>query len=175
MTIRPVLTAPHPVLREISKPVMQFDEALKALIVDMFDSMYDQIGIGLAAVQIGVPVRVIVMDLTGKGEDETTKRVYINPVLSDFTDDLLPYEEGCLSVPDYYDDIVRPSGVTITYQDINGATQTERATGLLAVCIQHELDHLEGKLFIDYLSKLRRDRALSRVKKVVRERERPQD
>lgn len=175
MTVRPVLTAPHPVLREVSKPVTSFDDGLKTLIADMFDSMYAEKGIGLAAVQIGEPLQLIVMDLTGKGEDTTAQKIYINPVLSDPSETLIPYEEGCLSVPEYYDEVLRPDAITVTYQDASGTTHTERATGLFAVCIQHEMDHLAGKLFIDYLSKLRRDRALDRVKKVVRERNRADD
>lgn len=171
MTIRPVLTAPNPILREVSKPVTVFDDGLKALIADMFDSMYAEKGIGLAAVQIGEPVRLITMDL-GRKDDAPLRRVFINPVLSDPSEELAPYEEGCLSVPEYYDEIMRPAEITVTFQDETGASHTERATGLFAVCIQHEMDHLEGKLFIDYLSKLRRDRALERVRKVVRGRQR---
>ena len=174
MAIRPVLTAPHPVLREVSKPVTVFDDALRTLIADMFDSMYAESGIGLAAVQIGEPVRVIVMDLARK-DGTPLRRVFINPVLSEPTATLVPYEEGCLSVPEYYDEVQRPSEITVTFQDETGASHTERATGLFAVCIQHEMDHLEGKLFIDYLSKLRRDRALERVRKIVKLRQRQDD
>ncbi len=171
MAVRKILTAPDPILREISKPVAEVTDETRALVADMFDSMYAEKGIGLAAVQIGVPLRIIVMDLARNGE-EPQKRVFINPEILSASDEMFTYEEGCLSVPEYFDEVDRPAQVTVRYLDENGKQHEEEAVGLFAVCIQHEMDHLEGKLFIDYLSKLRRGRAMDKVKKVVRQRER---
>ena len=131
---------------------------------DMLETMYDAPGIGLAAVQIGEPINVIVMDLAGDDE-EPAPQYFVNPEILESVEDLLPYQEGCLSVPDYYETIDRPEKVKLTYLDYNGKRVTEYATGLYAVCIQHEMDHLKGVLFIDYLSRLKRERA---VKKVVK-------
>ena len=170
MAIREILTVPNPVLKEISKPVDTVDEELRSLMDDMLDSMYAADGIGLAAIQVGVPKRVIVMDLDwGKGT--RNPRYFVNPVLSDPSDNKLPYEEGCLSVPAYYDEVERPDRVRIDYLDYDGKQKTEIAEGMLAVCIQHEMDHLEGILFIDHLSRLKRQRAVQKVKKLVKQRE----
>ena len=170
MTIRTILTVPHPILKQVSKPVAAVDDALRGLMDDMLETMYDAPGIGLAAVQIGEPVRVIVMDLARDGE-EPSPRYFVNPEILEKSDDLQPYEEGCLSVPDVFDEIERPSRVRIRYLDYNGEQVEEWAEGMYATCIQHEMDHLEGVLFIDYLSRLKRGRAVDKVKKQARRRE----
>ena len=164
MTIRPILTAPDPRLREVSKPVEGVDDDLRALMDDMLETMYDAPGIGLAAIQVGVPKRVIVMDLAGEGE-EPEPRYFVNPEILNPSEDTKPYEEGCLSVPDYYDEVERPAQCTVKYLDYDGKEQILEAEGLLAVCIQHEMDHLEGVLFIDHLSRLKRERILKKLKK----------
>lgn len=164
MTIRPILTVPDPVLKEVSKPVEEVTDEIRALMDDMLETMYAAPGIGLAAVQIGVPLAVIVMDLAREGEDPQP-RYFVNPEILEDVEELKPYEEGCLSVPDVYDTIDRPERVKITYLDYNSERVTEWAEGLYAVCIQHEMDHLKGVVFIDYLSRLKRDRAVKRVVK----------
>lgn len=164
MTIRPILTVPDPILKEVSKPVDAVTDETRALMDDMLETMYDAPGIGLAAVQIGVPVNVIVMDLAREGEDPKPQ-YFVNPEILEDVDDLLPYEEGCLSVPDVFDTVERPERVKITYLDYNGKRVTEWAEGLYAVCIQHEMDHLKGVVFIDYLSRLKRERAVKKVQK----------
>ena len=164
MTIRPILTVPNPILKQVSKPVEAVTDETRALMDDMLETMYDAPGIGLAAVQIGVPVNVIVMDLAKEGEDKQP-RYFVNPEILEDVEETKPYQEGCLSVPDIYDDIDRPERVKITYLDYNGERITEWAEGLYAVCIQHEMDHLKGVVFIDYLSRLKRERA---VKKVIK-------
>jgi peptide deformylase len=172
MTIRPILTVPDPILKQVSKPVVQVDDAIRALMDDMLDSMYAAKGIGLAAVQIGEPVRVIVMDLGWSGDAENpegrTPRFFANPEIIASSEDLTPYEEGCLSVPEYYDEVERPSKVRLRYLNRDNELVEEEAEGMFATCIQHEMDHLEGVLFIDHLSRLRRDRAVARVKKLKR-------
>ncbi len=167
MAILPILTVPDPILKQVSKPVEVVDDALRALMDDMLETMYDAPGIGLAAIQVGVPKRVIVMDLAREGE-EKQPRYYVNPEIISKNDELEPYEEGCLSVPEVFDTIERPNRVRLRYLDYHGNLVEEEAEGLFAVCIQHEMDHLEGVLFIDYLSRLKRDRAVTKVKKLVR-------
>jgi len=170
MAVREILTVPNPILKQVSEPVDTVDEELRSLMDDMLDSMYAADGIGLAAVQVGVPKRVIVMDLDwGKGE--RNPRYFVNPVLSKPSDNLLPYEEGCLSVPSYFDEVERPDRIQVDYLDYNGKPKTEIAEGMFAVCIQHEMDHLEGVLFIDHLSRLKRQRAVQKVKKLVKQRD----
>lgn len=171
MAIREVLTVPDPRLKEISKPVDGVDDELRALMDDMVETMYAADGIGLAAIQVGVPKRVIVMDLSGPDE-RSDVRYFVNPVLSDPSEDLRPYEEGCLSVPGYYEEIERPDRIRITYLDYDGKACEEIAEGMFATCIQHEMDHLEGVLFIDYLSRLKRQRAVQKVKKLEKEKSR---
>jgi len=171
MAIREILTVPDPRLKEVSKPVEKVDEALQNLMDDMLQSMYAADGIGLAAIQIGEPVRVIVMDLA-KEDEKPNPRYFVNPELSDPSDQLEPYEEGCLSVPTVYDEIKRPDRVKLTYLDYHGKAVEETAEGMFAVCIQHEMDHLEGVLFIDYLSRLKRTRAVQKVKKLEKEKTR---
>ncbi len=167
MSIREILTAPDPRLRQVSKPVDKVDDELRALMDDMLETMYDAPGIGLAAIQVGVPLRVIVMDLAGKDE-EPEPRFYVNPEILDPSEEMNVYEEGCLSVPEYYDEVERPSTCRVKYLDYDGNEQILEAEGLLATCIQHEMDHLEGVLFIDHLSRLKRDRVLKKLKKEQR-------
>lgn len=171
MAIRRILTvdnaADMAVLKKISTPVEAVTDDLRALMDDMLETMYDAPGIGLAAVQIGEPIRVIVMDLAREGE-EPAPRYFVNPEILSRSEEVLGYEEGCLSVPEYFDEVERPSKVTIRYMNYQGETVVGEAEGLYAVCIQHEMDHLEGVLFIDHLSRLRRDRAITKVKKARR-------
>lgn len=168
MTIRTILNYPDPRLRTIAKPVENFDANLQVLIDDMFQTMYTAKGIGLAASQIDEHVQLIVMDLS---EDGNQPQVFINPVVTPLVEELFTYEEGCLSIPDYYDKVDRPKRVKINAKDRNGEDFELEAEGLLAVCIQHEMDHLNGKLFVDYLSKLKQDRARDKVRKVIKQRE----
>ncbi|MDP3489090.1 MAG: peptide deformylase [Phenylobacterium sp.] len=167
MAIREILTVPNPILKQVSQPVDAVDDALRALMDDMLETMYDAPGIGLAAIQIGVPKRVIVMDIAGPDE-ERAPRFYVNPEILWSSDDTAPYEEGCLSIPDIYDEVERPAQVKLRYLNYQGEQVEEDAEGLFAVCIQHEMDHLEGVLFIDHLSRLKRDRAVAKVKKQAR-------
>ncbi|MFT4255096.1 MAG: peptide deformylase [Caulobacter sp.] len=171
MAVRRILTidnaADLATLKKISTPVEVVTDELRALMDDMLETMYDAPGIGLAAVQIGEPVRVIVMDLAREGE-EPAPRYFVNPELFDPSEELFSYEEGCLSVPEYYDAVERPAKIKVRYLNYQGEKVEEQAEGLFAVCIQHEMDHLEGVLFIDHLSRLRRDRAMAKVKKARR-------
>jgi peptide deformylase len=169
MAIRPILEAPDHRLRVISTPVETVDEDVRALVADMFETMYAAPGIGLAAVQIGVPKRILVIDLQEtQGEDGVpirNPRVFINPVLDEPAEDKSVYNEGCLSVPDYYADVDRPVSVRARWTDLDGQAHDERIEGMLATCLQHEMDHLEGVLFIDYLSRMKRDMALKKLEK----------
>ncbi|PVM84361.1 peptide deformylase [Caulobacter endophyticus] len=171
MAIRRILTidnaADLATLKKISTPVEAVTDEVRALMDDMLETMYDAPGIGLAAVQIGEPVRIIVMDLAREGE-EPAPRYFVNPELFDPSEELFVYEEGCLSVPEYFDAVERPARIKVRYLNYQGEQVVEEAEGLFAVCIQHEMDHLEGVLFIDHLSRLRRDRAMAKVKKVRR-------
>ncbi len=168
MALRDIITVPDSFLKQVSKPVETVDDDLRALMDDMLETMYAAPGIGLAAIQIGVPKRVIVMDLAGS-EDEPAPRYFVNPEITWKSDELFTYEEGCLSVPEIYDEIERPARVRLTYLNYAGEKVEEEAEGLYAVCIQHEIDHLEGVLFIDKLSRLKRDRAVAKVKKLQRD------
>ena len=167
MAIRDILVVPDPILKLVSKPVEMVDDDLRALMDDMLETMYAAPGIGLAAIQIGVPKRVIVMDLAREGEPKAPK-YYVNPEILWASEETQPYEEGCLSVPEIYDEVERPARVKLRYLDYNGKTVEEDAEGLFAVCIQHEMDHLQGVLFIDHLSRLKREQAVKKVKKLVR-------
>ena len=174
MAIRPIFETPDPVLRQISKPVEVFDDELKTLITDMFETMYHAPGIGLAAVQVGVPVRLLVMDLQEPeeedGEPVRDPKVFINPEILWSSEITIPYTEGCLSVPDQYAEVLRPDRIRVRWRDEKGGTHEEELDGLLAVCLQHEMDHLEGVLFIDHLSKLKRDMVLKKLAKLRKER-----
>ena len=173
MAIRPILEAPDPRLRTKSVPVGAVDDDLRALIADMFETMYDAPGIGLAAIQVGVPKRVLVMDLQEPEEEDgpPVKRpmVFINPQILDGSDDLSVYQEGCLSVPDQYADVERPARIRASWMDRDGRIREEQLDGLLATCLQHEMDHLEGILFIDHLSRLKREMVLKKLAKQRKE------
>ena len=166
MAILKILEFPDPRLRTFAKPVAEVDETIKRLIADMFDTMKDAQGIGLAASQIDVHLRVIVMNL---GEDDIGPRVFINPEIEPLDESVDPYEEGCLSVPGFYEKVDRPAHVMIRALDGEGKAFEEEARGLLAVCIQHEIDHLEGKLFVDYLSPFKRQRIRKKLEKIHRQ------
>ena len=169
MAIRPILTAPDPILKQVSKPVEgPVTDAHRALMDDMLETMYAAPGIGLAAVQIGVPLRIIVMDLS-REEEAKAPRYFINPEILWASEELKPWEEGCLSVPEIYEEVERPAWIKLRYLDYHGTTIEEDAEDLFAVCIQHEMDHLEGVLFIDHLSRLKRESALRKLKKAQRE------
>ncbi len=175
MAIHPIIETPDPRLRVISRPVETFDAALRTLIADMFDTMYDAPGIGLAAIQIGVEQRILVIDLQEPDPEDPagermirTPRVFINPVLSDPSEDYALYSEGCLSVPEQYADVARPAEITVDWQAADGTPQRERMSGLMATCIQHEFDHLEGILFVDHLSRLKREMVLKKLHKLRR-------
>ncbi|MFN3512096.1 MAG: peptide deformylase [Phenylobacterium sp.] len=167
MALREILVVPNPVLKQVSEPVEKVDDALRALMDDMLETMYAAPGIGLAAIQIGVPKRVIVMDLA-RPDEEPQPRYFVNPEILWASDETAPYEEGCLSIPEIYDEVERPARVKLKYLNYQGEEIVEDAEGLFAVCIQHEMDHLEGVLFIDHLSRLKRDRAVAKVKKQAR-------
>ena len=164
MALREILVVPHPVLKQVSKPVAQVTDETRVLMDDMLETMYAAPGIGLAAIQVGVPKRVIVMDLAREGEDKQP-RFFVNPEILWKSEETAPYEEGCLSVPEIYDEVERPSQVKLRYLNYAGETIEEDAEGLFAVCIQHEMDHLQGVLFIDHLSRLKREQAIKKVKK----------
>ncbi len=167
MTIREIITAPDPRLKVISKPVAEVTAETRALMDDMLETMYAAPGIGLAAIQIGVPLRIIVMDLA-KDDEEPDPRYYINPEILEAAEETAPYEEGCLSVPDVYDTVERPDYVKLRFIDYHGEIRTMEASGLTATCIQHEMDHLEGILFIDHLSRLKRSMVLKKLAKQKR-------
>jgi peptide deformylase len=172
MAIRRIYETPDPVLRQISKPVETFDDELRTLVADMFETMYAAPGIGLAAVQVGIPVRLLVIDLQEPKDPEDPEspivrqpRVFINPEVLWHSDTEVPYTEGCLSVPEQYAEVMRPDRIRARWQDVDGKTYEEEIEGLLAVCLQHEMDHLNGVLFIDHLSRLKRDMVLKKLAK----------
>jgi peptide deformylase len=167
MAIREILVVPNPVLKQVSAPVAVVTDELRALMDDMLETMYAAPGIGLAAIQVGVPQRVIVMDLAREDEPKQPRH-YINPEILWASEETAPYEEGCLSVPEIYDEVERPSQVKLKYLNYQGEEVIEDAEGLFAVCIQHEMDHLDGVLFIDHLSRLKREQAIKKVKKLVK-------
>ncbi len=164
MSIRPILTAPDPRLKAMSEPVESVDAEMRALVADMIETMYDADGIGLAAIQVGVAKRVLVMDIDQR-DGEKNPRVFINPVITWASEETETMEEGCLSVPEIWDDVERPKSIKAEYLDGEGNRQTLEADGLLAVCLQHEMDHLDGILFLDHLSKLKRSIALRKLTK----------
>jgi peptide deformylase len=164
MAIRPILTVPDPVLKQVSKRVDAVTDETRALMDDMLETMYAAPGIGLAAIQVGVPQRVIVMDLA-KEDEPKAPRYFVNPEILETVEETQTYEEGCLSVPDFFDEVERPLKVKLRYLDYDGKQIEEWAEGMYAVCIQHEMDHLQGTLFIDHLSRLKRTFAINKVKK----------
>jgi peptide deformylase len=187
MAIREILEVPDPRLKQVSAPVETFDDDLRTLVADMFETMYHAPGIGLAAIQVGVPLRVLVIDLqpedpdaepevcTAHGGHSHTHRptlrdpmVFINPELSPATEEDSVYSEGCLSVPEIYADVTRPAAIHARWQDLDGAYHEADIDGLLATCLQHEMDHLEGILFIDHLSRLKRNMVLKKLEKLRR-------
>lgn len=169
MAVLPIVEVPDPRLRTVSTPVAEVDDATRSLIADMFDTMYDAPGIGLAAIQVGVPKRIVVMDLQEEeGEDGKpirAPRVFINPEILDPAEEFSVYTEGCLSVPDQFADVERPARCRVTWLDEQGESHDEVFEGLLATCIQHEMDHLEGVVFLDHLSRLKRDMILRKLAK----------
>lgn len=167
MAILPILTVPDPRLKTVSAPVESVDDDLRALMDDMLETMYAAPGIGLAAVQVGVPKQVIVMDLAGEDE-QPQPRYFINPEILESSDDLATYNEGCLSVPEQYAEVDRPAKVRVRYLDYDGEIREEEADSLLATCLQHEMDHLKGILFIDYLSRIKRGMIVKKVEKAQR-------
>ena len=173
MALLPIIETPDPLLRRISKPVEAVDDDLRKLIADMFDTMYAAPGIGLAAIQVGVPERVLVIDLQEPeeegGDPVRDPRVFINPEILEASDTLQVYSEGCLSVPDQYAEVERPDRIRARWLDEKGETHEEELDGLLGICLQHEMDHLEGILFIDHLSRLKRDMVLKKLAKSRKE------
>jgi peptide deformylase len=170
MSVKKILTEPNKLLRQVSKSVDKVGDEERALMNDMLETMYDAPGIGLAAIQIGVPKRIIVMDI-GRDENKKEPRYFVNPVIKNKNEEKAKYEEGCLSVPDQFAEIERPNSCEVEYLDYDGKKQLLKADGLLATCIQHEMDHLEGILFIDYLSKLKKSMIIKKLSKIKVNRE----
>jgi len=164
MTIKNILTEPNKILRQVSLPVKSFGKEEQILMDDMLETMYHANGIGLAAIQVGVPKRIIVMDIS-KNNEKKKPMYFVNPIIKNKNSNYSTYEEGCLSVPDQFAEIDRPSECEVEYLDYNGNKKLLNASGLLATCIQHEIDHLEGILFIDYLSKLKKSMIIKKLSK----------
>jgi len=167
MGVRDIIKLPDKRLRLVSEPVKRLDGEVKTLVEDMFATMYAAPGIGLAAIQVGVPRRVVTLDLAKKDEPKEP-RVFINPEILATSEETATYEEGCLSIPEFYEDVTRPAQVRVKYLDLDGKPQELEANGLLATCLQHEIDHLNGVLFIDHISKLKRDRVVKKFTKVAK-------
>lgn len=170
MTIKPLIILPDPLLRQLSKPVERIDDPLRKLADDMLETMYEAPGIGLAAIQIGEPLRMLVIDLA-KEDEKPAPQVFINPEIVSRSDERSVYEEGCLSIPEYYAEVERPASVLVRFLDRDGKEQEIDADGLLATCVQHEIDHLNGVLFIDHISKLKRDMVVKKFKKLAKDRQ----
>ena len=166
MAVREIIKLPDKRLRLLSEPVKQIDVGIRKLVDDMFETMYEAPGIGLAAIQVGVAKRVITMDLSKK--DDHKPQVFINPEITWQSDERAKFEEGCLSIPDYYEEVERPAEVKVKFLDLSGKKHEIDAKGLLASCLQHEIDHINGVLFIDHLSKLKRDRVIKKFSKAAR-------
>jgi peptide deformylase len=167
MAVRDIIILPDKRLRLVSEPVKAIDRDVKTLVADMFETMYDAPGIGLAAIQVGVPRRVVTMDLSKK-EEAQEPRVFINPEILWRSDEKAKYEEGCLSIPEFYEEVERPTQVRVKYLDLEGREQELAASGLLATCLQHEIDHLNGVLFIDHISRLKRERVVKKFSKAAK-------
>ena len=165
MALRTIITEPNKILRQVSKPVEKVGDEERKLMRDMLETMYQANGIGLAAIQIGVPKRIIVMDIS-KDQNKKEPRYFVNPIIKNKDDTKITYEEGCLSVPNQFAEIDRPKKCDVEYLDYNGNKKILKAEGLLATCIQHEMDHLEGVLFIDYLSKLKKSMIIKKLSKM---------
>jgi len=173
MALREIIILPDKQLRLVSKPIEKVTTEIRKLADDMFETMYDAPGIGLAAIQVAQPLRLITMDLARKNEEgEVTPqpRVFINPEILTSSEETSVYEEGCLSIPEYYEEVERPAKVRVRFTDLDGKLHEEDAEGLFATCIQHEIDHLNGVLFVDYLSKLKRDRVMKKFSKAAAKR-----
>ncbi len=168
MTVRDILILPDKRLREVSKPIAKIDATTRKLVEDMFETMYAAPGIGLAAIQIGEPKRIVTMDL-GKKDEPRQPQVFINPELIWKSTETNTHEEGCLSIPEYYEEVTRPAEVKVRYLDLDGNSHEVDAHGLLATCLQHEIDHLNGVLFIDHISKLKRDRVIKKFTKALKQ------
>ena len=174
MAIRPLVILPDAQLRLVSKPVEAITPEIKTLVADMFETMYDAPGIGLAAIQIGVPLRVVTIDLSkpeakeGEEPEPRKPQVFINPQVTWSSEEHSIYEEGCLSIPEYYEEVERPAEVKVRFMDLDGKEQEIAADGLLATCLQHEIDHLDGVLFIDHLSRLKRERVTKKFAKAAK-------
>jgi peptide deformylase len=171
MALREIIILPDKKLRLVSKPIEKVTTQIRKLADDMFETMYDAPGIGLAAIQVAQPLRLITMDLARKNEEgEVTPqpRVFINPEILASSEETSVYEEGCLSIPEYYEEVERPAKVRFRFTDLDGKVHEEDAEGLFATCIQHEIDHLNGVLFVDYLSKLKRDRVMKKFSKAAK-------
>ncbi len=167
MTIRPLVILPDARLRLASEPVGPVTDEIRTLAADMLETMYDAPGVGLAAIQIGVPKRVVTID-TSKDENDRQPQVFLNPEIVWASEEKRIYDEGCLSIPEFYGEVERPDRVRVRFRDLDGREQEIEADGLLATCIQHEIDHLDGVLFIDHLSKLKRDRVVKKFAKAAR-------
>jgi peptide deformylase len=168
MSIKPLIILPDPILRLVSKPIERIDEPVRKLAADMLDTMYDAPGIGLAAIQVGEPLRMLVIDLA-KEDEPKAPQVFINPEIVERSDERSVYEEGCLSIPDYYAEVERPATVRVNYLDLEGNAREAVADGLLATCLQHEIDHLDGVLFIDHISRLKRDIIVRKFRKLAKD------
>ena len=168
MAIRPILTAPNPILKQVSKPVEAVTDDLRALMDDMLETMYDAPGIGLAAIQVGEPLQILVLDVA-HDEDEPKPQYFVNPEIISASEELSTYEEGCLSVPEFAAEIDRPAEIHLRYLDYDGKEREMHADGLLATCIQHEMDHLKGILFIDHLSNIKRNMIVRKLVKASKQ------
>ena len=174
MSLRPIIIIPDPKLRLVSAPVGAVTPEVRSLVEDMFETMYDAPGIGLAAIQIGVPLRVVTIDLSkpeakeGEEPEPRKPQVFINPEVTWSSEDFSVYEEGCLSIPEYYEEVERPAKVRVKYSDLDGKQHEIEAEGLLATCLQHEIDHINGVLFIDHISKLKRNMVMKKFKKAAK-------
>lgn len=167
MTLKQLIILPDPVLRQVSKPVETVNNSIRRLADDMLETMYDAPGIGLAAIQVGEPLRMLVVDVS-KDEDGKNPQVFINPEILQYADDPSTYEEGCLSIPGYYAEVERPAGIKVKYLDRDGKEQMIDADGILSTCLQHEIDHLNGVLFIDHISRLKREMVVKKFTKATK-------
>ena len=167
MALREIIVIPDKRLRLVSEPVAKIDSEIRKLVDDMFETMYDAPGVGLAAIQVAVPKRIITADIAKKDEPKQPQ-VFINPEILWSSEDLSTYEEGCLSIPEYYEEVERPAQVKVRYMDLEGKTHEVEANGMLATVLQHEIDHLNGVLFIDHISKLKRDRVIKKFTKAAK-------
>jgi peptide deformylase len=167
MALREIIKLPDPRLRQVSEPVAKITDEVKALVADMYETMYDAPGIGLAAIQVGVPQRLVTLDLARKDEPRQPQ-VIVNPEIVWSADERSIYEEGCLSIPEFYEEVERPAQVKVRYTDLDGNPHEVEANGLLATCLQHEIDHLNGVLFIDHISRLKRERIIKKFAKAAK-------